>query len=87
MELVIGPDGTVRCIYGEELNLPALGEVKISRASHVEPDERGHWWADLAPVAGPRIGPFERRYEALAAEAEWLNRWLSSAGVSEKSNP
>ena len=79
MELVIGPDGTARCIYGEELDLSVLGEVKIQRASRVEPDERGQWWADLAPVAGPNLGPFAVRSEALAAEAEWLASWLSSA--------
>ena len=33
---------------------------RIRRASHVEPDEAGRWWADLSPVGGPRLGPFAR---------------------------
>lgn len=32
----------------------------------------GTWWADLTPVEGPVLGPFTKRSEALAAEAEWL---------------
>ena len=77
MNLVIDPHGEVRCIYAEELDLAALGDPIIRRASSVEPDEQGRWWADLAPVAGPRLGPFARRSAALQAEGTWLERhWL-----------
>jgi len=38
----------------------------------VEPDASGDWWADLSPVAGPALGPFTHRSEALHAEAMWL---------------
>jgi hypothetical protein len=38
MELVVGLDGGVRCIYDEALDLRALGKLQITRASHVEPD-------------------------------------------------
>jgi hypothetical protein len=62
----------MRCIYNEEIDLPAVGLVSIARASHVEPDELGQWWADLAPVSGPKLGPFVLRSEALAAEQAWL---------------
>jgi len=72
MELLIQPDGDAVCIYGEELDLAALGELEIRRASHVEPDEHGNWWADLSPVSGPKLGPFEKRSAALEAELEWL---------------
>jgi hypothetical protein len=41
MQLVIGQDVTVRGIYGEEIDLTALGTTRISRASHVEPDPQG----------------------------------------------
>ncbi len=64
--------GVVRCIYGEAIDLNALGSPAIARASHVEPDEEGRWWADMSPVGGPLLGPFERRSEALAAEVGWL---------------
>jgi len=30
------------------------------------------WFADLSPVAGPVLGPFACRDEALAAEVAWL---------------
>ena len=72
MELVIQPNGAVRCIYGEELNLNTLGRLSVQRASHVEPTNDGQWTADLAPVGGPLLGPFSSRSQALAAEIAWL---------------
>jgi hypothetical protein len=74
MELVVDFGGSVRCIYGEELDLRALGRLQITRASHVEPDAEGHWWADMGPVGGPMLGPYGSRSEALGAEREWLTR-------------
>ena len=52
--------------------LRALGRLQITRASHVEPDLDGNWWADMGPVEGPVLGPFGSRSEALAAERGWL---------------
>lgn len=46
--------------------------MQISRASHVEPDAEGYWWADMGPVEGPVLGPYGSRSEALGAEREWL---------------
>ena len=67
----------MRCVYDELLDLSSLGQVRIERGSHVEPDAEGKWYADLGPVAGPRSGPFEQRSEALEAEREWLEvNWL-----------
>jgi hypothetical protein len=78
MQLIITLGGAVRCIYAEEINLASLGSPTITRASHVEPDEQGRWLADLSPVAGPRLGPFCCRSEALAAERAWLEtNWLT----------
>jgi hypothetical protein len=74
MELVVGVSGDVRCIYGEELDLREIGKLQITRASHVEPDRDGFWWADMGPVDGPVLGPFRNRTEALQAERGWLNR-------------
>jgi len=80
IELVIDPDGNARCIYAEDIDLAALGEVGVVRASHCEPDEHGRWWADLAPVNGPKLGPFTKRSEALSAEVAWLRRhWLDGS--------
>jgi len=72
MELVVGCDGDARCIYGEELDLREIGQLTITRASHVEPDRDGFWWADMGPVEGPVLGPFKNRTEALQAERGWL---------------
>jgi hypothetical protein len=72
MELVVDAGGDVRCVYGEELDLRELGRLQITRASHVEPDRDGHWWADMGPVDGPVLGPCGSRSEALGAEREWL---------------
>jgi hypothetical protein len=81
MQLVIEPGGAVRCIYSEAINLAALGSSTITRASHVEPDQQERWWADLSPVNGPRLGPFNLRSEALAAEHAWLEtNWLGHPG-------
>jgi len=80
MQLVIEPGGAVRCIYGEEINLATLGSPTISRASHVEPDQQGRWWADMGLVGGEILGPFDHRSEALAAEHKWLEtHWLDRA--------
>ena len=75
MLLQIDPQGQITCLYSEAIDLSALGELSIQRASHVEPDEHGQWWADLAPVSGPRLGPFARRSEALQAERIWLENF------------
>ncbi len=72
MELVVDAGGDVRCVYGEELDLRELGKLQITRASHVEPDRDGFWYADMGPSGGPALGPFRSRTEALAAERRWL---------------
>jgi hypothetical protein len=72
MELVVNAAGNVRCIYDEELDLRKLGKLQITRASHVEPDAEGYWWADMGPVDGPVLGPYSSRSAALAAERVWL---------------
>jgi hypothetical protein len=78
MQLIIEKNGIVRGIYGEEIDLAVLGPARITRASHVEPDSQGRWIADLSPVSGPVLGPFDRRSDALEAEVYWLEEnWLS----------
>ena len=78
MKLVVTADGTVRCLYGETMNLAGIGQLSIVRGSHVEPDETSGWIVDLSPVSGPRLGPFPLRSHALNAERAWLEaHWLS----------
>ena len=78
MDLVIAPRRDhSRAVYSEEIELDSLGHAVITRASHVEPGGDGGWHADLSPVAGPVLGPFARRSEALAAERAWLEGALA----------
>ncbi|MDB5348498.1 MAG: hypothetical protein JWP89_6875 [Schlesneria sp.] len=70
MDLYIRPNGEVATLYDELLDLSSLGMMQIARASHVEPDSTGQWFAYL--IDGPTLGPFCRRSEALTAEQQWL---------------
>jgi hypothetical protein len=83
MQLLIDGQGQVQCLYGELIDLATLGMLSIRRASHVEPDDDGSWWADLAPVEGPRLGPFAKRSQALLAETAWLEQHLLKARARE----
>ena len=73
--------GTIRAIYDDELAALFDGaDVKIERASHVEPytvgpelDRLQGWSADLSPVGGPLLANFKTRQEALDAEVSYLN--------------
>lgn len=73
MELYISPDGTCQSVYDETIDLRLLGPAEIRRASHVEPTPDGQWTADMRPLAGPILGPFSTRSQALAAEVAWLH--------------
>lgn len=85
MDLLIERSGVIRCVYGEQLDLSGLGQVQIRRASSVEPDHDGRWWADLAAVGGPRLGPFGQRSGALEAEQQWLGEnWLVPAAQAKE---
>jgi len=79
VNLIVASTGHVRCLYHEDIDLTAFGSLEIHRGSHVEPDQTGQWWADLSPVDGPRLGPFDRRSQALDAERVWLEaNWLTA---------
>lgn len=91
--------GEIRAIYDDrllpyidrlrtELGLPASA-VRISRASHVEPDHNrhggGNWFVSLQDVGGPTVyanesgQPFVTRESALSFERRWLlHNWLNS---------
>ena len=74
--LIVNPQGGVRCLYTEGIDLASLGTMSICRASHVEPDDQGQWWADMSPVGGPKLGPFLCRSAALTGEQQWLEEHL-----------
>lgn len=77
--------GCLRFVFDDRAReLLSLGNATINRASHVEPTvdrETGvcQWTADLAPIGGPVLGPFDSRAEALAAEIDEVERRLSES--------
>lgn len=86
MKLYIFRSGDCHAIYDEMLDIRFLGCQQIDRASHVEPTETGNWTADLAPVRGPKLGPFPHRHQAIAAELAWLRGWMvqNSGGLLDE---
>lgn len=82
MKVIVSPLGSLLFVYGDDRReLLDAGQGAIRRASHVEP--RGtEWVADLAPVAGPILGPFTTRQEALAAELAWLDAHMLEIAAS-----
>jgi len=72
--LMLEPDGTVQTLYTEAIDLRKFGKLNIQRASHVDADRKGMWWANLSPVKGPRLGPFRLRSQALKAEVAWIKK-------------
>lgn len=65
-------DGTMQTIYNEEMDIAEFGVPHITRASHVEPTEDGKWIADMSPIGGPILGPFDKRSIALEEEVKWI---------------
>ena len=55
LRITIQADGTATFIYNDEtaIVMRTLGEISITRASHVEPSANGGWFADMRPVGGP----------------------------------
>lgn len=78
--IIITPEGRVRHIYSDDLvEMDArLGFSETKRVSNVEPgyftDGITRWFADMSPVGGSVLGPFNTRAEALACEVNWLER-------------
>lgn len=76
---IIFKDGKMEMIHNDEFFQKHVAEEfeieKISRASHVEPmeDKPGLWYADLAPIGGPRQEEFKTRDEAIQFELDWIN--------------
>ena len=68
----IDAHGTITMLYTETIAIDAIGLVSIRRASCVEPAANGQWTADLSPVGGPMLGPFDTRSAALAAEVAYI---------------
>lgn len=78
-ELIIHIDdaGGIQFVWTDAAReLLSLGTATISRASHVEPTADCRWTADLAPIGGDVLGPFDTQEEALRAEIDEVERRL-----------
>lgn len=57
-------------------NIETGRQLRAEAAAMVPPnvlaDNQDSYFADITPVGGPVLGPFERRSEAVAAELQWL---------------
>jgi len=76
IQIVIN-EGEIRFIHQDDLaEVFQTGKTTTRRASHLAPG-KGGWNADLRPVNGPVLGPFNRRDTALQAEDNWLRQHLT----------
>lgn len=72
-------NGQMEMIHNDEVFQKNISKdfevVQIKRASNVEPmeDKPGYWYADLAPIGGPRQENFKTRDEAIQFELDWIN--------------
>jgi hypothetical protein len=65
---IVVSEREIRFIHQDDLaEVFQAGKATTRRASHVETG-KGGWNADLRPVNGPVLGPFNRRDTALQAE-------------------
>ena len=75
---LIDPGGLVRGLYSDELDWPALGALRVTRASTVEFDDTRQGWVVTTLETGDRFGPFPRRGEAIEVEVAALTERLCS---------
>jgi hypothetical protein len=80
LRITIQPDGTATFIYNDEtaIVMRTIGEISITRASHVEPSAAGGWFADMRPVGGPVLYD-GWRFEGHVHEA--IERGVQMAGA------
>ena len=75
---LIDPGGSVRGLYTDEVDWPALGPLRVTRASTVEFDETLQGWVVTILETRDRFGPFPQRGAAIEAEVTTLTEWLFS---------
>lgn len=78
--ILIEPDGTVRCLYTEEIDLRALGPLQVRRATSVEWDEDAQEWVATLVSTGEVLAHCRTRKDALEAEVRILTERIWEAG-------
>ena len=84
---LIEADGVVRGLYTDEVDWPALGSLRVTRASTVEFDETMQGWVVTILETGSHFGPFPRRGEAIEAEVATLTERLCSRTFAPTPTP
>lgn len=79
--LRIDPDGTLRTLWTDAIQLAEIGDLTVTRASHVEFDEtHQEWTVELMDCTYP--GPARYRNQSRAAclawERDYFNRQLET---------
>lgn len=74
-KIVIQSNGTISYIWSDDIDLSELGDVQVSRASHVEFNNKSKKW-EAHTVGGTFIGAFKKRSDAIAAEVKYLEERL-----------
>ncbi len=70
-DIIIDENMNVFAVYNDDILgiLKSIGDLKIERASHVEPTENCEWEVNFEPFIGKKkIGPFKTRQKALDEE-------------------
>jgi len=76
MVLEVTPDGNIRCLYTDEVDLSELGRLNVSRASNVEFDNHLRKWTVTSAKTGKRLHSAMTRESAL----EWESQYYSPGG-------
>ena len=84
---LIEPGGRVRGLYTDEVDWPALGPLRVTRASTVEFDETRQGWVVTILETGSHFGPFPRRGAAIEAEVAALTERLSPTTFAPTPTP
>jgi hypothetical protein len=74
--LYLRPNGSVECLYSDDVQGLDLGVLSVSRASNVEFDNKRQEWVVL--VEDQEIACSKSREEALAYEVTLLNQRYES---------
>ncbi len=76
MTLEVTPDGNIRCLYTDVVDLSQLGRLSISRASQIEFDNYLRKWMVTSSKTGKRLYSATTRESAL----EWERQYYSPGG-------